>query len=201
MAPAVALTDAQRLVVEVWHIINRAYVDPTFNGHNWQQVRQAALQQPLETMAQATQVIQDMLRQLDDPFTRLLPRQQYRTLQTTTAGELTGVGLQIVLDTERQVPLVVAPIPGSPAAQAGIQSHDRIVAIDGEPTQGMDMEAAASRLRGSPGTTVTLTLERGDRRWTVTLARQRVTLPSVAWEVRPGGIGYIQLSQFSASSA
>lgn len=54
MAPAVALTDAQRLVVEVWHIINRAYVDPTFNGHNWQQVRQAALQQPLETMAQAT---------------------------------------------------------------------------------------------------------------------------------------------------
>ncbi|MCS7029923.1 MAG: S41 family peptidase [Gloeomargarita sp. SKYG116] len=200
-APALALTDAQRLVVEVWHIVNRAYVDPTFNGHNWQQVRQMALRQPLETMAQATQVIQDMLRQLDDPFTRLLPRQQYRTLQTTTAGELTGVGLQIVLDTERQVPMVVAPIPGSPAAQAGIQSHDRIVAIDGESTVGMDMESAASRMRGAPGTLVTLTLERGERQWTVTLERQRVTLPSVVWELRPGGIGYIQLSQFSAGSA
>ncbi|MCS6781671.1 MAG: S41 family peptidase [Gloeomargarita sp. SKYBB_i_bin120] len=200
-APALAMTDAQRLVVEVWHIVNRAYVDPTFNGHNWQQVRRAALQRPLETMAQARQVIQEMLVQLDDPFTRLLPRQQYRTLQTTTAGTLTGVGLQLVLDGEQRVPLVVAPIPGSPAARAGIQSHDRIVAIDGQPTQGLDMETAASRLRGAPGTPVTLTLQRGEQQWTVTLERQRVILPSVVWEVRPGDIGYIQLSQFSASSA
>ncbi len=199
--PVWALTEPQRLVVEVWHIVNRAYVDRTFNGHNWQQVRQTALASPLETMEQAEAVIQEMLRQLDDPFTRILPRSQYHTLQTTTAGELSGVGLQIVLDTERQVPMVVAPIKGSPAAQAGIQSQDRIVAIDGVSTVGMDMDTAASRMRGPAGTAVVLTLERGGRQWQVTLERQRVRLPSVTWELRPGGIGYIQLSQFSANSA
>jgi len=199
--PVWALTEPQRLVVEAWHIVNRAYVDSTFNGHNWQQVRQKALASPLETMAQAEQVIQEMLSQLDDPFTRILPRNQYRNLQTTTAGELSGVGLQIVLDKERHVPMVVTPIRGSPAAQAGIQSQDRIVAIDGVSTVGMDMDTAASRMRGPVGTSVVLTLERGEQRWQVTLARQRVSLPSVTWELRPGGIGYIQLSQFSANSA
>ncbi|APB33346.1 C-terminal processing peptidase-2 [Gloeomargarita lithophora Alchichica-D10] len=199
--PALALTEPQRLVVEVWHIVNRAYVEPTFNGHNWQTVRQTALQSPPETMVQAETVIQEMLGQLDDPFTRVLPQSQYRNLQTTTAGELTGVGLQIVLDTEQQVPLVVAPISGSPAAQAGIQSRDRILAIDGASTLGMDMDTAASRMRGLPGTRVVLTLQRGERRWPVTIERQRVVLPSVVWEVRPGAIGYIQLSQFSAGSA
>lgn len=199
--PALALTEPERLVVEVWHIVNRAYVDPTFNGHNWQKVRQAALHPPLETMEQAQTVIQEMLNRLDDPFTRVLPQSQYRNLQTTTAGELTGVGLQIVLDTERRVPVVVAPIAGSPAAQAGVQSQDRILAIDGESTLGMGMDAAASRMRGLPGTQVVLTLERGERRWPVTITRQRVTLPSLTWDLRPGGVGYIQLSQFSAGSA
>ena len=199
--PVWALTEPQRLVVEAWHIVNRAYIDSTFNGHNWQQVRQKALASPIETMAQAEQVIQEMLSQLDDPFTRILPRNQYRNLQTTTAGELSGVGLQIVLDKERHVPMVVTPIRGSPAAQAGIQSQDRIVAIDGVSTVGMDMDTAASRMRGPVGTSVVLTLERGEQRWQVTLARQRVSLPSVTWELRPGGIGYIQLSQFSANSA
>ncbi len=199
--PALALTEPQRLVVEVWHIVNRAYVDSTFNGHNWQKVRQTALQQPLETMAQAGTVIQEMLSQLDDPFTRVLPQSQYRNLQTTTAGELTGVGLQIGLDTERRVPVVVAPIAGSPAAQAGIQSQDRIIEIDGESTVGMDMDAAASRMRGVPGTQVVLTLERGERQWPVRVERQKVSLPSLAWAVRPGAIGYLQLSQFSANSA
>ncbi|WP_247215945.1 S41 family peptidase [Synechococcus sp. C9] len=199
--PALALTEPERLVVEVWHIVNRAYVDPTFNGHNWQKVRQAALHPPPETMEQAQAVIQEMLSRLDDPFTRVLPQSQYRNLQTTTAGELTGVGLQIVLDTERRVPLVVAPIAGSPAAQAGVQSQDRILAIDGESTLGMGMDTAASRMRGLPGTQVVLTLERGERRWPVTITRQRVTLPSLTWDLRPGGVGYIQLSQFSAGSA
>jgi len=199
--PALALTEPERLVVEVWHIVNRAYVDPTFNGHNWQKVRQAALHPPPETMEQAQTVIQEMLNRLDDPFTRVLPQSQYRNLQTTTAGELTGVGLQIVLDTERRVPVVVAPIAGSPAAQAGVQSQDRILAIDGESTLGMGMDAAASRMRGLPGTQVVLTLERGERRWPVTITRQRVTLPSLTWDLRPGGVGYIQLSQFSAGSA
>ncbi len=199
--PAFALTEPQRLVVEVWHIVNRAYVDTTFNGHNWQKVRQVALQSPPATMAEAETVIQEMLSQLDDPFTRVLPASQYRNLQTTTAGELTGVGLQMVLDTQRRVPLVVAPISGSPAAQAGVQSQDRILAIDGESTVGMDMDTAASRMRGLPGTSVVLTLEREGRQWPVTIQRQRVSLPSLTWALRPGGIGYIQLSQFSAGSA
>ena len=117
-SPAVALTDEQKIVSQAWRIVNRAYLDDTFNHQNWAQVRRKALKAKLKDSQTAYQAIQDMLKTLDDPFTRFLDPRQYRSLQVNTSGELTGVGLQIAQNPETGKLEVVTPITGSPAEKA-----------------------------------------------------------------------------------
>ncbi len=209
---AIALTEEQRLVTEVWRLVDRAYVDDTFNHQNWWLVRQKALKQPLNNKDQAYSVIQDMLASLDDPFTRLLKPDQYRSLQTNTSGELTGVGLQIALDADTGELKVIAPIAGSPADQAGIRPADTILKIDGIPTVGLSLDEAAERMRGPVGSRVKLTIRRDSQELAdLDVVRDRIELNPVYADLRLQSgqqseniqrkIGYIRLSQFNANAS
>lgn len=203
-APANAFTEEQKLVTEVWRIVSRSYLDESFNGQNWWFVRQRALRQPLRDREEAYSAIQAMLTSLDDPYTRLLKPDQYRSLQTNTSGELTGVGLQIAQD-ERGYLKVIAPIEGSPAAQAGILPKDRITQINGISTLNLSLDEAAERMRGRAGTKVTLTVEHEQAEpKDINLVRDHITLNPVYAELKtqPDGtkIGYIRLSQFNANA-
>jgi len=202
---ASAFTDEQKLLSEAWRIVDRAYVDSSFNHQNWWIVRQKALQQPLSTREATYDAIQKMLASLDDPYTRLLRPDQYRSLQTNTSGELNGIGLQITQDSETGSLRVIAPIEGSPADRAGIQPNDRILKIDGVPAQELTLDEAADRMRGPVGTAVVLTLLREDAQpEEVELVRDRITLNPVVAELRTERdlkIGYIRLSQFNANAS
>lgn len=205
VSPASALSSEQKLVAQAWRIVNRSYVDSSFNGENWWFVRQKALKQPLNTREDAYDAIDNMLDRLDDPFTRLLRPDRYRTLQVTTSGELTGVGLQIAIDEETRDLKVVAPIAGSPADEAGVQPQDRILKIDGISTKNLSLEDAATRMRGPIGTRVTLTVERMDTEEIedIRLKRDRIAINPVSTQldrsVSPP-IGYIRLNQFNANA-
>ncbi len=209
-SPANAFTNEQKFLSEVWRIVDRAYVDDSFNHQNWWIVRERALKQPLENREQTYAAIQQMLASLDDPFTRLLKPDQYRSLQTNTAGELTGVGLQIALDPATGKLRVIAPIAGSPADRAGIQPADTITKIDGVDTQGLSLDEAADRMRGPIGSRVTLTVERqGNTETDLEVIRDRIALNPVIAELRtepkvgtnePSKIGYIRLNQFNANA-
>ena len=208
--PATALTDQQKLVSEAWRIVNRAYLDDTFNHQNWAAVRQNALKQPLQNQEAAYVAIQQMLVGLDEPFTRLLKPEQYRSLQVTTSGELMGVGLQIALNAKTGQLEVVAPIAGSPADKAGIRPRDRILQINSVSTAELTLDEAAVRMRGPIGSGVTLMVERdGEEASEIKLVRNRIALNPVVAELRtppqgtPKGtpIGYIRLSQFNANAA
>jgi carboxyl-terminal processing protease len=206
ISPAYALSDEQKLVNEVWRIIDRSYVDSTFNHRNWWAVREKYLKQSYPNHEAAYSAIQQMLAILDDPFTRLLKPDQYRSLQTSTSGELTGVGLQIALDGETKVLQVIAPIDGSPAAKSGILAADHIIKIDGKSTEGLTLDEAAERMRGPIGSLVTLTIERtGEAPKDVELKRDRIELNPVVSDLRPQKngekIGYLRLSQFNANAA
>ena len=183
--PATALTDEQKLLAEVWRLVDRAYVDDTFNQQNWWLVRQKAFKQPLSNREQTYAAIQQMLAGLDDPFTRLLKPVQYRSLQTNTSGELTGVGLQIASDAETGKLRVIAPIAGSPADRAGIKPADIIVSIDGTPTKALSLDEAASRMRGTIGSRVTLTIEReNEPLFDFEVVRDRIELNPVYADLR-----------------
>ncbi len=202
--PAIALTDQQRLVSEVWRIVNRSYLDATFNHQNWATVRQNTLKQPLKNDAATYEAISGMVKTLDDPFTRFLTPDQYRNLQVSTSGELMGVGLQIAQNPETQQLEVIAPIAGSPAEKAGIRSRDRILEIEGMSTAKLSLDDAAKRMRGPTGSFVTLLIERdGGEKREFRLMRDRIALNPVIAELHPTPempIGYIRLAQFNANA-
>lgn len=153
--PALALNDAQQLVVAAWRLVNQSYVDPTrFETVHWRRLRQKALEHPIETSAEAYDAIAAMLEPLGDPYTRVLRPDDYRALRATTEGSVSGVGLQLSLGGDGQGIVVIAPLDGSPAAAAGISSGSELLEVEGEACRRLGLEATAARLRGPAGTSV-----------------------------------------------
>lgn len=203
--PALAFTEEQKLFSQAWRIVSQSYIDDSFNHQNWWQLREKVLQKRLDNRDVTYSAIKNMLESLDDPFTRFLTPNQYRSLQVNTSGELSGVGLQIALDPETGELAVVAPIAGSPAEQAGIQPRDRILEIDGMLTSQLTLDEAASRMRGATGTKVTLKIQGKDGEpKSIELVRDRIALNPVYAVLDSSQnntpIGYIRLTQFSANA-
>ncbi|MBW4516176.1 MAG: PDZ domain-containing protein [Timaviella obliquedivisa GSE-PSE-MK23-08B] len=193
----------KQLIDEVWQLVDRTYVDETFNQTDWRAVRQEYLGREYSSREAAYDAIREMLEKLNDPYTRFLDPQAFRSMQVDTSGELTGVGIQLSQDEETKALIVVAPIEGTPASQAGILARDVITKIDGQSTEGMDSTAAVSLIRGEVGTEVVLTIKRGDREIDFPLKRAQIPIHPVRYskEDSPNGpIGYIRLSQFSAKA-
>lgn len=194
----------KELIDEVWQLIDRTYVDATFNQVDWAAVREEYLGRSYTDRTQAYDAIREMLEQLGDPYTRFMDPEEFRDMQVDTSGELTGVGIQISQDEETNEIVVVSPIEGTPASDAGIMSRDVILEIDGESTEGMDVNDAVSRIRGQVGSSVVLTIRRGDEEIDFNLERARIEIHPVRYNVQAsptGQIGYIRLNQFSANAA
>ncbi|MGL5803949.1 MAG: carboxyl-terminal processing protease CtpA [Xenococcaceae cyanobacterium] len=204
---AVAFTDEQKLLLQSWRIVNQSYVDDSFNHQNWWLMRQKFIKKPLSDREQTYNAIEEMLGSLDDPYTRLLKPDQYHSLQISTSGELSGVGLQISMDENTGYVEIIAPLIGSPAAEAGIEPRDRILEIDGISTKTITLDDAAAKMRGQIGTKVSLKIQPHDKEETdfrlVDLVRDRISLNPVYASLDKQGnvpIGYIRLNQFSANA-
>ncbi len=208
MPDANAFTEDQKLVLQSWRLVNQSYLDDTFNDQNWWLIRQRSLEKPFHNREEAYTAIEGMLATLDEPFTRFLRPEQYRNLQVSTSGALSGVGLQINLNPETGNLEVIAPLAGSPAEAAGIKTRDRILEIDAIDTKSLSLDEAAARMRGPKGTTVSLTIQANDQNELnirqVNLIRDRISLSPVFanldQENSKSAIGYIRLSQFSANA-
>jgi carboxyl-terminal processing protease len=209
-APAAsAFTEQQKVLLQSWRLVNQSYFDDSFNHQNWWQIRQDFVKKRLPDREATYDAIEAMLATLDEPFTRLLRPEQYHNLQVSTSGELSGVGLQININPTTGNLEVVSPLAGSPAEAAGIQPHDRILAIDGVDTKELSLDEAAVRMRGAKGTSVSLMIQpekqQQDKIREVTIIRNQISLSPVyaALDQRSPSqaIGYIRLSQFSANAA
>lgn len=143
-----------------------------------------------------------MVRELHDPHSVYLTSDKLRALTESTTGHYAGIGIQI--DVRDGWITIVAPLPGTPAERAGIQPGDRIVSIDGKSTSGWTPDDARGSLRGTPGSTVLLQIERPgvSTRIPFTLARGEIRVRSVRHVSMIGdGVGYLDLTIFSDSSA
>ncbi len=187
---------------EVWQIIDRRYVDGSFNKNDWQGIRRQYLGRNYTDKEQSYTAIREMLKKLGDPYTRFMNPQEFKAFKDAASGQLVGVGMYLSIDEITKALLVDNPIEGHAAAQAGILSQDIILKIGGKSTQGMDTNTAAQLIRGSAGTTVTLTLQRGEKITEYRLVRQQIEIHPVAAQYRPNErIGYVRLKQFSATAA
>lgn len=156
----------------------------------------------LDTEAQTRAAIRGMIESLGDKgHTRLLTPGEAERNEESISGRYVGVGVQIE---ERAGEAVVsAPIDGSPAERAGVESGDVIVAVDGESVENVQLSEVSNRVRGEEGSSVDLTLRRdGGEEINVTLERSEIDVSSASWRMVPDTrTAHLRLSSFSSESA
>ena len=138
--------------------------------------------------------LETMLSSLD-PHSRYLNAEELRESFVQTSGEFGGLGIEITM--EEVVIKVLYPIEDTPAERAGLKAGDLITHVDGEQVQGQTLTQAVRRMRGRPGTSITLTIRRaGQPDFPVTMARAIIIVRAVRWRIE-NDIGYIRVSRFT----
>ena len=201
-----ALEDSPKNVIdEVWQIVNSEFVDREFNHVDWKIKRQELLHKEYGDQKSAYKAIRKSLEGLGDPYTRFLEPKQYQDLTSQTSGELSGIGIRLGIDKKTSKLTIVEPIPNSPASEVGLKSGDRIVSINGKPTELMSLEQASAEIKGEVGTEVELEIAReGQPGFEVAISRAQIELPSVSYtlkEEQDSKVGYIKLDEFSSHAA
>lgn len=136
----------------------------------------------------------------DEGHSTFLTPVEAEEFERSSRGELIGIGIQV--DTTGPQPVVVAPIDGSPAFEAGIRSGDVIIAVDGVEYTEVDTQELVDLIRGEAGTDVTLTLRHEDEAepYEVTITRARIEIDPVSSLMMPNGVLWLRVSQFSAGA-
>jgi len=166
--------------------------------------------------------INAMLHKID-PYTVYYPRKNDRDLRMLTTGKYGGIGsiiqqrpikvkgerLKVKGNKDSLATYAVNPYEGKPAQLAGVQAGDRILSVDGKSTKGQSVSEVSNNLRGEPGTTVVLELEREgvDKPFKVSIVREDIHLDPVSYytviraDSLPTPVGYIDFSEFTEGSA
>ncbi|SDL54997.1 carboxyl-terminal processing protease [Modicisalibacter muralis] len=175
---ALPVTDV-RTFAEVFERIKRAYVE---------EVDDATL---------LRNAMRGMLSELD-PHSAYLSSEDFEALRESTEGEFGGIGIEVGMQDGQLT--IIAPIDGTPAAEAGLQARDVILRIDDTPTERMSLQEAVTLMRGEPGEDIQLTILRSDESAprTYTLTREIIHSDSVKSELLEPGYGYLRISQFQS---
>jgi carboxyl-terminal processing protease len=141
-----------------------------------------------------------------DPHTVLMPRKAFEQLTIDTQGKFGGVGIIVSQEKDdksgKEKLIVVSPIEGTPAAKAGIKSGDEIIAIDEKALNKMKNSEAVDMMRGEPGSTIVLTIQREGRKdpMDFELTREIIKVKSVRARLLTGGILYMRISSFQENT-
>ena len=147
--------------------------------------------------------IEGLLEYLDDPYTSYLDPERYAAFNLSLEGDhpdFEGVGASVT-EVDGQF-IVLGPLPGSPAFDAGLMPGDILVSVDGRSIEGFTLDETVALIRGPKGTEVVLGVSRAgiSRPVEIPIVRDTISVSSVHSQVLPGGFGYIRLSSFDAES-
>lgn len=136
-----------------------------------------------------------------DEHSQYMNPDMLKSLEKDTSGEFSGIGINI--GRRQGVLTVIAPIPGSPAAEAGLLPWDRIIEIEGTSTQNIDLQEAVRKLTGPAGTKVTFKVFRHGEpeELEFTITRGNIEIQSVFHKMLDDNIGYIRLARFSENTS
>ncbi len=197
----------KEVIDHVWQIVYRDFLDSEgkFDKSNWIKLRKKLLSKNYPNADDAYIAIREMLDNLNDPYTRFLDPKQFNEMRIDTSGELTGVGIQILKDSESGFLVIVSPIAGSPASESGIKAKDKIISIDNISTKGLDIEGAVKLIRGKKGTKVNLEILRNGSIFNKTLVRKKIEIKSVTSKINSSRngflVGYLRIKQFNANAS
>ena len=184
LAPVARNADGAHLFEQVLTLVQKNYIDSV----------------PAESLYRAA--VEGMLEELGDPHTAYLAPRRLDRLTESTTGNYPGLGLEV--DARADGITVVAPIPGGPAEAAGIRTGDRIIQVEGKSTRSWTVEEASRAIRGRPGTSVSITIERPGVATPLpfTLTRREIHRQAIrrAAIVRDS-VGYVAVDVFSEATA
>ena len=173
--------DDIRLLVEIFHKVKSDYVEAVSD------------KQLIDN------AIKGLLAGLD-PHSTYLDAEAYEELQEGTTGEFGGLGIEV--GTEDGFVRVIAPIDDTPASRAGVQAGDTIIKLDDTPVKGITLNEAIKKMRGKPGTKISITLMRDgvEKPIDLTLVRDVIKIRSVRGRLLEPGLGYVRVSAFQANT-
>lgn len=166
---------------EIWTILTQDFVDP----------------KSLDADKLSRGAVNGLLTALGDAHTSYIDADNFRAEQTGIRGAYEGIGANVMsIDGALTV---VAPLPGSPAEQAGIRPGDKILSVDGEGTQGMNLNDAVNKIKGPHGTKVTIgVLHEGEMSpVTIVITRAEIKTSSVILRMLPEGYAHLRITQFA----
>lgn len=136
-----------------------------------------------------------------DPHSSYLDEEAYLALQEGTTGQFGGLGIEVGM--EDGFIKVISPIDDTPAQQAGIQAGDLIIRLDDTPVKGLSLSEAVNRMRGEPGTDITLTIVREgeEKPLKIAITRDLIKVRSVRSRTLAPGFGYLRISHFQIHTA
>lgn len=164
---------------EAWNIVHDEYVD-----------------QPVDDLALMRGAIRGMMDALGDDHSSYMDPKTYQDANDSLSGEYEGIGAWV--DTTADYLTIISPIPGSPADKAGMESGDKIIAIDGEDMTGIDAELVRQRVLGPAGSTVVLSVAREGESEPLdfSITRDKIVIKSATGEMLENEIGYVQITTF-----
>jgi len=166
-------------VSQAWDLLQKNYVDKT----------------KLDPVKMAQGAIRGMVAAVGDPYTEYYSPQSFESTMIDLTGLYQGIGAYIGKKDDQIV--IMAPMPGSPAEEAGLKSGDMILKIDGQSTAQMNTTEASQKIRGPAGSGVLLLVYRqGDKEpFELKLTRREIKIDSIKFEMR-GQMAYIRIQQF-----
>ena len=201
-----SFTDEQKLVSEAWRLVDNSFLDRTFNGQDWFDLRQYYVnKQKYNNIEEAQQAVDRMVSVLGDKYTRYLSPSKYQSIVDSATGTLAGVGVEIATDEDGFV--IASDVEEkSPAKKAGIRPGDRFVEVDGVK---FDAKATpddvALKVRGPVGSKVGVVMERDGKTLDFIITREPITITSVRSYTSNvsgvGKVGVIRIKSFSGTTA
>src|SRR3712207_245043 len=155
----------------------------------------------VDSKKQAYGAIEGMLNKLgDERHTRFLTAEEREQNRESLSGTYAGIGVS--LESEDEEIVVVSSVEGSPADEAGVESGDVVVAVDGENVREEDLSEVVEKIKGPEGTDVELTVLRGDEERVFDLERAEIEAPVASWVLIPGtDVAHVHLTSFTNDSA
>lgn len=140
-----------------------------------------------------------LIQALNDPYSEYYTEEEFALLKEQTQGSFTGIGIYMTGNDKGNI-VVQSVIKNYPAEKSGLKAGDIILKVDGEQVKASESTKASSKIKGKAGTSVVLTIQRGDKKFDVTVKREEIIVESVKSEVKEDNIGYIQITSFDKNT-
>lgn len=167
----------------------------------WSKIQQKYVNKPVKDGDLFYGALAGMVSSLGDPYTVFLPPVKASRFNQDLAGSFSGIGAELSM--KKDIVIVVAPLPESPAEKAGVKAGDKILAVDGKEVYGWSLDEVVNKIRGRKGMPVKLIIlsAGASAPREVTIVRDTIVVKSVSWKMVDDNIVYLKISSFAEDTS